>query len=266
MRVRSLFTVCSALVFVSLSSMQTGSAQDVPFDEYASHDVTSFAGNRFGWHPEPSGSSLSRPVTLWATWYYLPSYKAVSSSNFPLLGSSQKPIAYVATRKIWCNIAVQGSVVLENVLGGVETLNVGAGGTSHSQHDCSDQLDEPEVNRRVFQKASGQYGDGVEGFTLSPFRTIAVDPSLISIGSVVYIPEARGISVMLPDGESVTHDGYFFAADIGSGVRGNHIDVFMGTARENPFDFVKSTRNGTFSGYVVRDSKIIAALREQHGQ
>jgi 3D (Asp-Asp-Asp) domain-containing protein len=49
---------------------------------------------------------------------------------------------------------------------------------------------------------------------LTPYRSIAVDPSVIPMGSKVYIPQYRD------------HGGWFKAADTGGAIQGRHVDVF----------------------------------------
>ncbi|HZT58419.1 MAG TPA: 3D domain-containing protein [Pyrinomonadaceae bacterium] len=68
------------------------------------------------------------------------------------------------------------------------------------------------------------YGIGEDGYKLIPFRTVAVDPKVIKIGAVLFIPALKGIR--LPSGE--VHDGFVFAHDTGQGIDGDRIDVFVG--------------------------------------
>ena len=77
---------------------------------------------------------------------------------------------------------------------------------------------------RYFVVKDNDFGVAANGDALVPFRTIAVDPSVIPLGTVLYIPELVGIK--LPDG--TTHDGYVLAHDTGQGILGNRIDVFVG--------------------------------------
>jgi 3D (Asp-Asp-Asp) domain-containing protein len=74
-----------------------------------------------------------------------------------------------------------------------------------------------------FRITSSKYGLSSNGCPLVPFRTIAVDPHVIRIGSRVYVPQLKGM--VLPDG--TTHDGMFIAADRGH-FRGKHLDFFIG--------------------------------------
>jgi 3D (Asp-Asp-Asp) domain-containing protein len=74
-----------------------------------------------------------------------------------------------------------------------------------------------------FRVTSTKYGLGSTGCPLVPFRTIAVDPHFVELGSTLYIPQMKGVH--LPDG--TIHDGNFIASDRGI-FRGAHIDVFAG--------------------------------------
>lgn len=66
-------------------------------------------------------------------------------------------------------------------------------------------------------------GYGVTGSPLVPYRTAAVDPHFVKLGTRIYIPQLRG--VRLPDG--TIHDGIFIASDRGH-FRGRHVDLFVG--------------------------------------
>jgi membrane-bound lytic murein transglycosylase len=55
-------------------------------------------------------------------------------------------------------------------------------------------------------------------------RTVAVDRKLISPRSVLFIKETVGLK--MPDG--TTHDGYWYASDKGSAIKGQRIDLFTG--------------------------------------
>ena len=60
------------------------------------------------------------------------------------------------------------------------------------------------------------------GTTVEIGRTIAVDPDVIPLGSKVRV---KGLNIG-------GNNGYFIAEDIGSGVRGNMIDVYIGSEEE----------------------------------
>lgn len=67
------------------------------------------------------------------------------------------------------------------------------------------------------------FGIGVTGFALVPYRSLAVDPRFVPIGSTVELPELIGMP--LPDGS--THDGCFVAVDRGGAINGHHLDLFL---------------------------------------
>ncbi len=72
-------------------------------------------------------------------------------------------------------------------------------------------------------------GRGVQNRSLMPFRSVAVDPLLIPIGSPIFVPELVG--VVLPDG--TRHDGCLRADDQGGAIKGGKLDFFV----ESYFNF-----------------------------
>lgn len=74
---------------------------------------------------------------------------------------------------------------------------------------------------------SHAWGTGAKDRPLSPFRSVAVDPSRVAIGTVLYIPELDGLTVPghFPDGGFV-HDGCVVADDRGGGIKGRQLDLF----------------------------------------
>lgn len=72
------------------------------------------------------------------------------------------------------------------------------------------------------------WGYGLGTCDLKPFKTIAVDPRVIEPGSVVQIDETVGMR--MDDG--TIHDGLWIAEDVGSAIKGKHLDLFVGTKDE----------------------------------
>jgi 3D (Asp-Asp-Asp) domain-containing protein len=85
---------------------------------------------------------------------------------------------------------------------------------------------------------------GINGYTLTELKSIAVDPRVIPIGARVYIPQAERVVV-----NGVPLTGIFRAEDIGSAIQGKHIDVFVGS-RGN-VDAFSSSGVGSLSGVDV---------------
>lgn len=62
---------------------------------------------------------------------------------------------------------------------------------------------------------------GFNGYTISPLKSVAVDPEVIPLGSKLYIPALTKLSER-------QHNGIVYAHDIGSMIAGNSIDIFVG--------------------------------------
>ncbi len=211
----------------------------------------------------PSGRALS----LWASYYNMRLSRQVKN-GYALLNPEGQPLGPQLSHEDWCHAAMQGSVqVLEN--GKPQTYGY-AGLGSGAQVNCAPYFPGLPAhilrgtNRVRFAPREGPYGYGAHPFQVVPYRTIAVDRRVIPIGSVVFIPAARGQAITLPSGYQAVHDGFFFAADTGGAVRGNHIDVFVGNAERNPFTFVQSTPSKTFRAYVIQDDRIAQTLHSLH--
>jgi 3D (Asp-Asp-Asp) domain-containing protein len=207
------------------------------------------------------------PVSLWATFYHV--YRTASRpQGYPLLDRAGNRLGPVLSHRDWCQAALQGTVQITdannpltyNFSGRGEVAQVNCAPFFKSLSAATVQ----KVGRVRFVAATAPYGYGTEGLSLVPYRTIAVDRSRIPVGSVVFIPAARGVTVTLPSGDRVVHDGYFFAADVGSAIQGNHIDVFMGTADRSPFSFITSRPGGRFPAYIVQNRAISQALLALH--
>jgi 3D (Asp-Asp-Asp) domain-containing protein len=80
-----------------------------------------------------------------------------------------------------------------------------------------------------FKVTGQQWGTAGSGRPLQPFRTVAVDPKLVKLGSLLYIPllEGRIMPGRAPWGGFV-HDGCVIADDTGGGIKDHQIDLFVG--------------------------------------
>lgn len=82
------------------------------------------------------------------------------------------------------------------------------------------------VRVRAFSVVSPRkapYGLGARGYVLKPYKTIAVDPKHIPLGTWVYIPNLAGRAF---PGHGI-HNGCVQAADVGGGIKGKQIDIFV---------------------------------------
>lgn len=80
-----------------------------------------------------------------------------------------------------------------------------------------------------FKVTKAQWGTAGSGRSLLPFRTVAVDPKVVKLGSLLYVPllEGRTMPGRAPWGGYV-HDGCVVADDTGGHIGGNRIDLFVG--------------------------------------
>ena len=62
-------------------------------------------------------------------------------------------------------------------------------------------------------------------FQLRPFRSIAVDRNVLTIGKWYYIKELDGARMPYP-ASTMVHDGCVRAVDVGPAIQGRHIDFF----------------------------------------
>jgi len=211
---------------------------------------------------KPSSNDLSTKLSLWGTYYYLPQLKDGSGSH-ALRDMRSMELGPNLSLREWCDSAMEGSVRVVSKNGEAKTYNY-AGVSTENRVDCS-SIFRFDVSKTKFRIANGPYGDGLDEYILSPYRTLATDVTKIIPGTVLYIPAARGAKIKLPSGRIIIHDGYFFAGDKGGAIKDNHVDVYIGTHKQAPFfPWIKSNESKTFTAYIVKDQKIISELNNLH--
>lgn len=104
--------------------------------------------------------------------------------------------------------------------------------------------------------APGIRGRDSLGCSVSPMRTLAVDPRVIPKRSIVFIEETVGM--ILPNGQP--HDGLWYASDVGGAIKGQKVDLFTGTGKASMAAFDRKGLNhltaktvGTFTGCPPKD-------------
>ncbi len=87
----------------------------------------------------------------------------------------------------------------------------------------------PCGHKPCFKVTENKWGTAGTGKPLQPFRTVAVDRTVIKLGSLLYVPvlEGRTMPGRAPWGGFV-HDGCVVADDTGGGITGNQLDLFVG--------------------------------------
>ena len=95
------------------------------------------------------------------------------------------------------------------------------------------------VNDEIrYRFSKPKWGWGVGQCELKPYKTVAVDPAVIPLGTTLFIPAIKG--AVLPDG--TIHDGIFTAEDIGSKILKFHVDLFASDGKESGEIFKKIGR------------------------
>lgn len=149
------------------------------------------------------------------TYYDFPKEDA-GPKNATIYDASCKALTNV-TQDFHDRVCVQGSGRLSTG----ETV-------SFAKRDCDCAAVCPRTNQKIcFERldpARFPTGRGALGKPITPLRSVAVDSSVIPLGTVLFIPEFKGVS--LPEGGR--HDGCFVAEDRGMKVVGRQIDVFTG--------------------------------------
>jgi len=80
-----------------------------------------------------------------------------------------------------------------------------------------------------FKVTPNQWGTAGTNHPLQPFRTVAVDPRVVKLGSLLYVPLLEGrVMPGRPPWGGFVHDGCVVADDTGGHIDGNRIDLFVG--------------------------------------
>src|SRR3954454_4075668 len=107
-------------------------------------------------------------------------------------------------------------------------------GSGHLRDGRTVAYDQRLHGTNRFRIVHSEYGVGRLGCALVPYRTVAVDPHFIKLGTTISIPQLKG--ARLPDG--TIHDGIFVATDRGH-FRGSHVDVFVGLEPKGARPFIR---------------------------
>lgn len=264
-------TPCFLTIILLITNVHQAVAEPLLTQQFKPNSLIAFTESQLIFDfPEPADAVKGQKITLWSTFYFVHQAKASNAPDaISLRDSNGNLLGVKLSQKDWCKAALEGTVQVSDSNNIVKTYNFAKRGTNAQTNCISFFPSLPNetvkaMNRSLFALAKGAFGDGSGGFILVPYRTIAVDKTVIPLGTLIYIPDARGKEVILPSGRKVKHDGYFFAADVGGAIKQNHIDTFLGITDKNPFPHVKSDKNKTFTAFVINDSQIKDALKALH--
>ena len=152
------------------------------------------------------------------TYYDFPSENDGTGDPVSLRDARCGVIAEVP-RTFYESLCVQGSGILKS-----------GRPVSFARRDCECAEVCPRTGQKICYEALDParypWGRGALGTAITPLLTVAVDDSIVPMGSAIYIPEFDGLPVDVA-GSSV-HDGCFVSQDRGVRVKGPHVDVFTG--------------------------------------
>jgi 3D (Asp-Asp-Asp) domain-containing protein len=207
--------------------------------------------------PKAETADLKK-LTLHVSQYHV--VHAKPGMEVMLLNIDDEPLGVGLSREDFCTAALQGTVEVSGILYSV------AGKGDESLVDCAlPEFSCPrcaafDLGNNRFVKLASADGLGAKSYGLVPYRTIAVKADGLKLGTVLYIPSARGLR--LPNGKR--HDGYFFVADIGA-MDDNQIDLYTGTKPLKWKILGSGTRHSkSVAAYVVTDPAVVKPLKAAH--
>jgi 3D domain len=223
--------------------------------------------------PEPATEGR-QILQLYSTVYHVHlTRESRRSDAVALVGSGGQSLGVKLSRNNWCNSALEGTATIAFSDGKTRTYNVG-NMSDIPFTNCSDLFPKlkPKVRNRLGRMyffevpTNAPFGLGAMArHRLVPFRSIAVDPRHIPLGSILYIPDLRGKPFVDADGSDKIHDGFVMAVDTGGGIESNHIDFFTGAMEHNPFpELFTSDEHSMFTAYIVSQSNARSALELLH--
>lgn len=174
----------------------------------------------------PARGSPARPLGRFhLTYYYIAQERLYpvrsGKADWPLFGPACRRVLAYTSRAFHEKLSLEGTGLLRDgrLVNFEERCSCARPGY-RGQRLCYTELD----RRRYPWGRGARLGD--RHMALAPFRSLAVDPVLIPVGSVLYLPALRGRR--RPDGRLM--DGCFRAEDSGAMIQGRHLDLFAGTA------------------------------------
>ena len=192
--------------------------QRPPDSTASAADINASGGFAQGTGPTPQQLAGKVLGTFKNTYYDFPNESDFDGASLDLMNGSCQSIASVP-RTFYESVCVQGSGTLK------------AGGTvSFAKRDCACAAECPRTGQHIcfdlLDKRQFPWGRGATGKGITPLVTVAVDSTIIALGTPLYIPEYDGVA---RDASGTTkHDGCFLAEDRGLAVKGQHVDVFTG--------------------------------------
>jgi 3D (Asp-Asp-Asp) domain-containing protein len=208
-------------------------------------------------YPKPQTEALKK-LRVQISEYHI--VFAKPGHEIELLGPGDRPLGVMLSRQDFCEAALQGTVEIKGVRYSV------AGKGRMNQASCAPpEFDCPRctgyaLGKNRFVRVDSDRGLASKTYGLVAYRTVAVRAGGLPLGTVLYIPAARGLR--MPDGKR--HDGYFFVADIGA-MRSTQLDLFADTHKLSWSIIGSGTASSrTSTAYIVTDPLIVKSLKAAH--
>lgn len=190
---------------------------------------------------------IKKEIKLWATMYYTKILKSVNE-GVSIRDKNGRPFPHKLNQGDWCRMAIEGSGIVDNV--SYNYAGVSSAYKVRCPHKASGKV--------KYKLSKYKWGEGNKSNPLRPFHSLATDQRVIPYGAKVFIPEAKGVKYFI-DKKEYTHNGIFYADDVGGAIKNNHIDVFVGgvigglkgAMKINPFNFIHSSSSRTFKAYII---------------
>lgn len=200
---------------VGEAELGPGASQGAPVRRASSKTLGQAGGPIKEAKLRPSGRELG---LFRNTYYDFPSERDFKGATVPLVTSACKPLATVP-RAFFEALCVQGSGKL-----------LGGGTVSFAKRDCACAESCPRTGQKICFEALDPsrypWGRGASGAAITPLVSVAADSNLLPMGTPIYVAEFDGVVV---EEGTPPHDGCFRVEDRGTGVVGEHLDVFAGT-------------------------------------
>ncbi len=222
----------------------------------------------------------SRPFRARARQYHLPTYSTSRQHPHAIRGVNERSLVENEglTLGDWCRLLQQSSARIVTSTGSNINISVAglapeyaslSGNKNAEVHPCATQassetarqnFSDPSYRESRYEISSAVFAQAARSEELIPFRSVAVDPTLIPYGTLIYVPTLRGKS-FVANGRSFTHDGYFLAVDSGPQLLENNIAFFSGFSNQDHFGF---SQEEDLEIFFLANREVSQTLRDLH--
>jgi len=173
-----------------------------------------------------------KEIKAWGTFYHTPILN-FDKNGIDVRDINGRPLGVKLSESDICSAAMEGTFSFDS------KIYTYSGETNEHVFNCRHK----NSGHVKFKLSSSTYGEGSRGNELIPYYSLACDNSVFPFGSILFIKDAVG--TVLRNGKA--HGGFFRCDDVGGLIKGNHLDFYIGFDKINPFEFVRSKEEYTFT-------------------